>query len=78
MDVELALYNWKINQLMTKQAQLDEAIKKTILEHNIDLLLNTAKDLGLNLGVSASPLHSRPAPVTGNRCTVLGSTPHAL
>jgi hypothetical protein len=74
-DVELALHNWKIDQLTIKQAQLEESLKQTILERNLDLLRKTANDLSLNLGNSAAAPQSRPASLTGNKCTVSGSTP---
>ena len=74
-EVEIALYNWKTDQLLTRQQQLEEDLKKTILERNVDLLRNTATTLGLTIGDSLTPPHSRPVPTTGNKRTASGSTP---
>jgi hypothetical protein len=74
-DVEVALHNWKIDQLTIRQKQLEEDINKTILERNVDLLRNTASRLGLSIGNPATTLHSRPIPLTGSKRTVSGSAP---
>ena len=73
--VEIALYNWKTDQLLTRQQQLEEDLKKTILEHNVDLLWNMATTLGLTIGDLLTPPHLRPVPTTGNKRMALGSTP---
>lgn len=53
-DIELALHNWKFDQLTIGQQQLEEELKKAILERNVDLLQCTANTLGLSIGASAT------------------------
>jgi hypothetical protein len=53
-DIELAFLNWGIDQLTVGQQQLEEELKKTILERNVDLLQCTANTLGLSIGASAT------------------------
>jgi hypothetical protein len=74
-DVEVALYNWKIDQLTYKQQKLEEDLKKTILERNVDLFRSAAGELGLSIDNSTTAPHSRPTPLTGNKRTASGSTP---
>lgn len=74
-DVEMALHNWKMDQLTYRQKQLEEDIKKTILERNVDLLRNTANTLGLSFGDPTTTPLPRPTPLTGSKRTVSGSAP---
>ena len=75
VDIEVALHNWKIDQLAHRQQQLKEVIKKTILERNVDFFRNTASSLGLTLGDPTNTPYSRPVPSTGNKRTASGSAP---
>ena len=74
-EAEIALHDWKINQLSARQQQLEETLRKTILERNIDLLRSTAESLGLTIGDPSTVPQSRPTPLTGNKRTASGSTP---
>ena len=74
-EVEVALYNWKVDQLTMKQQQLEEALKRTTLERNVDLFRDTANTLGLAIEDLATGPPSRPTPLTGNKRTASGSTP---
>jgi len=62
-EVEIALFNWKTDQLIIRQQQLEEDLKKMILERNVDLLQNMATTLGLTIGdvptpaIASSPYH---------------------
>ena len=76
-EAEIALHDWKINQLSARQQQLEETLRNTILERNIDLFRITAESLGLTIGDPRTMPQSRPTPLTGNKCTALGSTPIA-
>jgi hypothetical protein len=74
-EAEIALYNWKVDQLTMKQQQLEETLKRTILERNMDLFRDTASALGLEIGDLTTALPSRPTPLTGNKRTASGSAP---
>lgn len=74
-EVEIALFNWKADQMIIRQQQLEEVLKKTILEHNVDLFRDTASALGLAFGKLATAPQSRPTPLTGNKRTASGSAP---
>ena len=74
-EVEIALTDWKVNQLSVRQQQLEETLRKTTLERNIDLLRSTAESLGLTVGDPSTIPHSRPIPLTGNKRTASGSAP---
>jgi hypothetical protein len=74
-NVEFALHNWKVDQLTIKQQQLEESLKKTILERNMDLFRETARAIGLDLGKLTTAPPSRPTPLTGYKRTASGSAP---
>jgi hypothetical protein len=75
-EVQTALHNWKIDQLTVRQQQLEEDLKRTILERNVELFRTTANTLGLTIGDPTTTPHSRPIPSTGGKCTLSGSAPH--
>lgn len=74
-EVQMALHNWKIDQLTIKQQQLEQDLNRTILERNVELFRTTASALGLTIGDPATTPLSRPTPSTGNKRTVSGSAP---
>ena len=74
-DMELAIHNWKVDQLSIRQQQLEEDLKRTILERNVELFRSTADSLGLTFGNPTTAPLSRPVPSTGNKRTVSGSAP---
>ena len=53
-DIERVLHDWKINQLTIRQQRLEDALKKTILECNMDLFQSSANELRLTIGDSAT------------------------
>ena len=53
-EVELTLHNWKLDQLTSRQKQLEDSLKKSILERNVVLLRDTAAELGLTIGDPAT------------------------
>ncbi len=74
-EVELALQSWKADQLTIRQNQLEESLKKSILEFNIKLLRDMVASLGLTLSDPTTTLPSRPVPSAGGKCTASGSAP---
>ena len=74
-EVEIALTDWKVNQLSVRQQQLEETLRKTTLEHNIDLLRSIAESLGLTVRDPSTIPHLRPIPLMGNKHTASGSAP---
>lgn len=55
-EVEIALYNWKTDQLTIRQQQLKEDLKRMVLKCNVELLQDMASTLGLTLGDVLTPL----------------------
>ena len=74
-DIEIALHSWKLDQLTLRQQQIEESLKETLLERNVERLRNMASTLGLNLDDTGATPPPRPTPSTGNKRTISGSMP---
>src|SRR6267154_259461 len=74
-EADMALHDWKVDQLTIRQQQLEETLNKTILERNVELFRTTARTLGLSIDGPMTAPPSRPTPSTGSKCTVSGSAP---
>ncbi|KAN0105488.1 hypothetical protein V8E52_010982 [Russula decolorans] len=75
-EIEEAARCAALAELTVRQQQLEEDLKRTILERNVELFRTTANTLGLTIGDPTTTPHSRPIPSTGGKCTLSGSAPH--
>jgi len=66
-----------MDQLTSRQTQLEGSLRKSILERNVDLFQDMAASFGLTIGDPTTTL-SCPTPSAGGKCTVLGSTPQPV
>jgi hypothetical protein len=74
-EIEAALHTWKIDQLTIKQLRLEEDLKRTTLECNVNFFQVTVEAPGLTIGDPTAAPPSQPTPSTGDKHMMSGSTP---